>query len=722
MAKTRGFSSFSWIRTLLSGGSGGVKGNADMGYPRLFRLILVLSAGLIVFFGWYCVDRNNSYRVGEPSPRLYLSISSASFEDRTLTNEARQRAEDQVVSVRLQDEANTATVAKRIAALRDEGRLTFASPALLRLVESRQEEERQREIALAAEIAEQIFRNSLNEAEKTAAIWEALSPRNMSHGEKNVVYQILDEMLMPTVVEDKEMADSLRRELARAVPSIPRELPLRTVIVQKGDLVTEEIADILRQQGYPDSSVPWKHLSFVLIITFAWTLWLTWIGLKQEDPPTNKEWIYIALVLLIVWLVQRVSAMWSVDALPLLAAAGWLFLTLSPSFAFHVALGGSLIGYLLAFPNATGTIAVGFILCGVAAGGSFYFIRDAVSRIMIWRNVFALGLCLTFTASFVRWGFGLAVGWQQVGGYLIACTFWSSLVVAVLPLWEYVFDIISPLRLLELSHPSQPLLKRLQLEAPGTYHHTVTVGTLAEAVADKLGMNGLLIKTGAFYHDIGKLKRPHYFVENQSFRDNIHDRLAPQESAKILLGHVADGLKLADEYKLPQAIKNFIAEHHGKTCLTYFYQKAVTEDKEAGGDGSKVERADYCYPGPPPQRPETALLMLADSVEAAMKALKEPLAGRPDVEKIVGDVIDSKIVAGQLADVDFTLKELNAIKSAFVEVLMSMYHTREIKPIADPETPAGDGGAPQEETRTDASVVPERSAPERPPGFSRVKP
>jgi putative nucleotidyltransferase with HDIG domain len=307
---------------------------------------------------------------------------------------------------------------------------------------------------------------------------------------------------------------------------------------------------------------------------------------------------------------------------------------------------------------------------------------------MIWRNIFSLGLCLTFTSLFVRWGLGLAISWELVGIHLILIVLWSSLVVAVIPLWETLFDIISPLRLLEMSHPSQPLLKRLQLEAPGTYHHTVTVGTLAEAVADRLGMNGLLVKTGAYYHDIGKLKRPHYFVENQSFGDNIHDRLAPADSARMILSHVSDGLKLADDYKLPRMIKNFISEHHGRTFLTYFYNKALAADLEAGGDGSEVDKADFCYPGPTPQRPETALLMLADSVDAALKSTKAPLSGKAELEKLVGDVINSKIMSGQFVDVDFTLKDINLIKSAMVDTLTSMYHTREIKPIVKAEAAA----------------------------------
>jgi putative nucleotidyltransferase with HDIG domain len=490
---------------------------------------------------------------------------------------------------------------------------------------------------------------------------------------------------MPTVTDDSEMADRLREDVAARIPSFTRDILIGNILVQQGQVVTPEMAALLRENGYLDATIPWKHFGFVIIVTFAWSLWVTWIGLNQEIPPSHREWIYVVVLLVIDWIAQNVPSRWDYDSLSLMALAGWLFLSMPSMFAFHVVLGGGLIGYLLAFPGINSMIAVGCVICAVAAGSSFVFDKEASSRIKIWANVFSLGLCVTSTSAFVRWGLGLSLSLEVVTrdvmiGIVLSAG-WSSVVVAVIPLWEYIFDIISPLRLLEMSHPSQPLLKRLQLEAPGTYHHTATVGTLAEAVADRLGMNGLLVKTGAYYHDIGKLKRPHYFVENQSFGDNIHDRLAPEDSARMILSHVPDGLKLAGEYKLPRRMKNFISEHHGRTCLTYFYQKAVAADKEAGGDGSSIDQADFCYPGPTPQSPETALLMLADSADAALKSLKNPLSGRSELEKLVDDVINSKIMSGQFVDVDFTLKDINGIKNAMVDVLMSMYHTREIKPL-----------------------------------------
>jgi putative nucleotidyltransferase with HDIG domain len=673
------------------------------GVQTLFQLFLVFSSLLIVSMGWYFIDRRESYRVGYPSPRTYLAQNSARFIDNDATIDLRRRVEGQVVDVRIRDEAATRLVRQRIAALRDSGNMDFASPQLSGIVRGLAEENRRRLLETVIRIAEENFDKSVNSTEQSARIWESLRGADMGQSEKNVAYQLLDALLTPTVVEDSYMAARLRRDVGGDVRSVVREIRFGSVIVDGGQVVTPELADILRRQGYPDAAIPWRHIVFAMLAVSTWSAWLTWIRGKLGINLTDREWVYIALLLFIDWSVQRWLAGWNIDSLSVLALSGWLFLTIPPAFAFHVALGGSILGYILAFQGTSLTVTVGCIICGVASAASFLFIKEGSSRIMIWRNIFNLGLFLAAASMFIRWGLGQPVGLNLLYAYILLCVFWSSLVVAVLPLWESVFEILSPLRLLEMSHPSQPLLKRLQLEAPGTYHHTITVGTLAEAVADRLGMNGLLVRTGAYYHDIGKLKRPHYFVENQSFGDNIHDRLAPKDSARIILQHVRDGKELADEYRLPQGIKRFIEEHHGRTSLGYFFNKAVAADKEAGGDGSGIEKSDFMYPGPTPQSRETALLMLSDSIEAALKSIDKPIEGKPDMEKLVGGVIDSKIMGGQFVDVDFTLKEINSIKIAFVEVLMSMYHSREIKPIANADEDKKDG--PTEKKTSDASAA-----------------
>ena len=239
--------------------------------------------------------------------------------------------------------------------------------------------------------------------------------------------------------------------------------------------------------------------------------------------------------------------------------------------------------------------------------------------------------------------------------------------IGSLPLWENLFSILTPIKLLELSNPNHPLLKRLLVEAPGTYHHSLMVGNLSEAAADLIGANSLLVRVGAYYHDIGKLYKPYYFKENQFGMSNPHDLLEPYESAKIILAHVTEGIKLAKEKNLPSEIIEFIDEHHGTTSVAYFYYKAKEDD-----DSVNIE--DFRYKGKKPQSKETALVMLADSVEAAVRSIKNPT--REKVEEMVNKVVKGKINDAQLDECDITNKDINTIINAFINILLSIYHDR----------------------------------------------
>ncbi|MBR1417407.1 MAG: HDIG domain-containing protein, partial [Synergistaceae bacterium] len=267
-------------------------------------------------------------------------------------------------------------------------------------------------------------------------------------------------------------------------------------------------------------------------------------------------------------------------------------------------------------------------------------------------------------------------------------------VVFILPLIENYIDVLSVLQLRELSHPSSPLLRQMQREAPGTYQHCLTIASLAEAVAPELGLDVNLMKTGAYYHDIGKMRKPQYFVENQGGGINTHDAMSPKLSALSIIWHIKDGLESAREAKLPRRIQDFIAEHHGTTCVRYFYNKACAQAKP----GEVINWADFCYPGPKPQTKETALLMIIDSVEAAVRSAN--LGRRPSdydakqphqnkgksqyilaLQQIISQVINSKINEGQFDEVNLTQRDLTQIKNSLLTALLSMYHTRSVKKI-----------------------------------------
>ncbi len=247
-----------------------------------------------------------------------------------------------------------------------------------------------------------------------------------------------------------------------------------------------------------------------------------------------------------------------------------------------------------------------------------------------------------------------------------------SIIVTIgsLPFWEAAFDVITPIKLLDLTNPDQPLLRRLSLETPGTYHHSLLVANLAEAAALNVGANSLLTKVGAYYHDIGKLKYPSYFKENQ-MGENPHDLLEPDLSAQIILQHVSNGVQLSKTYKLPKVIKDIIQQHQGTTVVKYFYYQAMKRNPDV-----PIVEDQYRYKGPIPQTKEAAIVMLADTVEAAVRAQPLEKQNEADISKLIQTLIQEKLEDGQLKDSNLKIKDLEIIKDSFMTVFNGMYHQR----------------------------------------------
>jgi putative nucleotidyltransferase with HDIG domain len=242
-------------------------------------------------------------------------------------------------------------------------------------------------------------------------------------------------------------------------------------------------------------------------------------------------------------------------------------------------------------------------------------------------------------------------------------------VFLLLGIFERIFDVTTDSTLLELSDLNRPLLKRLSVEAPGTFHHSIIVGNLAEAAAEAIGANSLLTRVGCYYHDIGKLSKAEYFVENQAGSINKHQNLTPNMSSIILANHVKAGLEKANEYNLPHAVKRFIPEHHGTSIMSYFFHKA----KEISGSDDVNEDA-FRYPGPKPQSRETAIAMLADTVEAATRTLPNPNLAR--ITALVDNLIEKRFHEGELDNCELTLRDLTKIKEAFIPILLGIHHLR----------------------------------------------
>ena len=256
------------------------------------------------------------------------------------------------------------------------------------------------------------------------------------------------------------------------------------------------------------------------------------------------------------------------------------------------------------------------------------------------------------------WWFGL------VNGFLSPLLAYGLQVI-----FENIFDIVTDMRLLELSDLNNPILRKLSIEAPGTYHHSLMVGNLAEAAADAINANSLLARVGSYYHDIGKMEKPEYFIENQQKIKNPHEKLSPSMSCLILTNHVKQGLEIAKEFKLPKEIRDFIEEHHGTNMMNYFYLKAMEKS-----NNEEINESNFRYPGPKPRTKETGIVMLADAIEAAARALKDPSASR--IKGMVISLVQERFSQSELDDCPLKLQDLTKIIDSFQAVLLGTFHTR----------------------------------------------
>lgn len=400
-----------------------------------------------------------------------------------------------------------------------------------------------------------------------------------------------------------------------------------------------------------------------------------------------------------------------------LAAAGLVDGTESPAALIPIAFAALLIGAL--FDSMLAVVVV-MILTGlligqpafegvtapfitlVAGGTAALSIREINRRSQSWL------LIALITGAYLLAGLALLMLGKLVVMDLLETVLWGGVnatlstalaLGAALPAAEAFTGRTTHQTLLELADLNRPILRRLSREAPGTYAHSINVANLAEAACSAVGADALLARVGAYYHDIGKIYRPQYFIENQPLGLNPHDRLRPEQSAEILREHVREGLRFADEEKLPEVIQDFIREHHGTQTITYFLAKAREQEPEADLDPN-----DFCYPGPKPQSRETAAVMLADAVESASRTLREPSPER--IRALIDRLVEARVDEDQLNECALTLRELDVVKSAFAHVLTGLYHQRIDYPVEGSATPVGSTAASEEEQALAADTGP----------------
>ncbi|MGH2404950.1 MAG: HD family phosphohydrolase, partial [bacterium] len=439
-------------------------------------------------------------------------------------------------------------------------------------------------------------------------------------------------------------------------------------ILRKGDVVTPTHLQILAIAGVHPPRVTWIALGGVTIIVTLLVL-ATGAYLWQYEPE--------------IWASSRLLLLWSLIVVGTVLLAQTLGAPRFNDYLIPAALGPMLLGILLRPRLAVFSAMVLAVLVGLVAQRELAPVIVALvggvvgvfaTRQIHRRSDFGVaGLLIGLANAAAAAGIGMVDGQPTSvtavnAGYAGANGLLAGVMtIGLLPFLEQLFGLITPIKLLELANPAHPLLRRLQLEAPGTYHHSIMVGNLAEAAAEAVGADALLVRVGTYYHDVGKLRRPAFFVENQMGIDNPHEKMAPSLSALTVASHVRDGLDLAREYGLPQAIADFIPQHHGTTRLAYFYHQALER-------GDAIDEAAFRYEGPKPQTPETAIVMLADAAEAAVRSLTRPTPDR--LEEVVRRLIREKLEDGQLDECGLTFRDLDRIAAAFVRILTGIMHPR----------------------------------------------
>lgn len=453
------------------------------------------------------------------------------------------------------------------------------------------------------------------------------------------------------------------------------------VLVQEGQIVDREVYRQLELAGMTEEQQNYKPLLGLLVFVIITTgLLLSVIFRSQKD---DKGKVTEMLVILIAVTI-------SLLLMKLLSAVSENF-DLVISFIFPTALAGILIRLLVneraaVFVTILVSAAAGIMLpsgysSSLQVDIAFYILFGGLTAIYLIERDGGRGRLLQISlavagANVLFVAFYLLIGqtqynWTEIGFYFTAAIvsglLSGALAIGFLPFFESVFGMLSTMRLIELSSPNHPLLKKILTETPGTYHHSLMVANLADASCEAIGANGLLARVGCYYHDIGKTKYPQFFIENQVNIENPHDRLPPEKSRDIILAHGVQGAQILKKYKMPKEIVDVAAQHHGTSLLKFFYYKAKSINPD-------IEEESYRYVGPKPQTKEIAIICIADSLEAAVRSMKEPTSEK--IKKLVDAIVEDKLKDGQFEECDLSLKELKTVKKVMCETLNGIFHSR----------------------------------------------
>jgi len=504
-----------------------------------------------------------------------------------------------------------------------------------------------------------------------------ISEISISHYDALIASEIGTILIRPNLFLNEEETEKRRQEAISSVNKVERTIQIGQIIIRKGDIVTSEDIAILNALGLQNPKINFSNIiGIILITTICFSLLILYLNYYYPDiyKDINKL-ILLSIICIFIVLFAKITLQVSGYLIPIASASMLIAISLSFEIAILVTV---ILSFLISFiPGGEMNYTIVLIVSGIV---SIYSIRSATQRSSLTRA----GLMVAGVNIVAISALGLINNenyylilkdnlWGILNGFLAVI-----LTIGILPFLESFFDITTSFKLMELSNPNQPLLKKLIVEAPGTYHHSIVVGNLSETAAEEIGGNGLLARVGALYHDIGKIKRPYFFIENQEAYKNIHDDLEPSLSALVIASHVKEGVELANKNKLPKDIINIITQHHGTGLITYFFHRALQEN---GASVEEVAEENYRYSGPKPQTKETAIILLADSLEAATRTLANPTPSR--IKNLVKEIIQKNLENGQLEECDLTLKDLDKIGDSFSRILTGMFHSRVEYPDED---------------------------------------
>ncbi|WP_102274522.1 HD family phosphohydrolase [Cytobacillus massiliigabonensis] len=468
----------------------------------------------------------------------------------------------------------------------------------------------------------------------------------------------------------------------QAIESVePVKILQGQIIVEEQQLISSDVYRQLELIGMLDSvnsNQPFIGLALIILVILS-ALYYYFYELKVQSEIKQSYLLLFSIIFaLSILLMKGISFFhefkYSEISYIFPAAMGAMLIKIlideRMAVLFTIIMG--ICGSIIFNEGITGTFHVSagiYIICSGVAGILFLTKQNQRSKILqAGTFVAGVNIIVIFSLMLLRNGQyeGIEYGFYVVLGLISGITS-AVLTIGLLPFFEAGFGILSTMRLIELSSPNHPLLRKILTEAPGTYHHSVMVANLSESACEAIGANGLLARVGCYYHDIGKTKRPQFFIENQMNIENPHDRLPPQTSKNIIIAHAIDGAEMLRKHKMPKEIIDIAEQHHGTTLLKFFYHKA-------NQNGLEVREEDYRYPGPKAQTKETAVIGIADSVEAAVRSMTHPTPEQ--IEGLVRKIIADRLQDGQLNECDLTLKELETVANALCETLNGIFHSR----------------------------------------------